>query len=71
MKATKEKNDILTEPEAAEYLKVSRSSLRKNRMHGLPAHGISPPYIRIGRSIRYIRQDLDRWLEKFKHVGKV
>jgi len=59
---------VLTEKEAALYITMSRSFLRQDRMNGHRmgrTHG--PPYIRIGRSIRYLRDDLDTWLEQLRH----
>ncbi len=58
------------ESEAAEYIGMSRSFLRQARMTGpLPGRAPGPRYIRIGsRSIRYLVEDLDNWLDQFiKH----
>jgi len=53
-----------SETEAACYIGMSRSFLRQDRMDG-PRAGrtTGPQYIRIGRSIRYLKEDLDAWLE--------
>ena len=51
----------LKEPEAAEYLNMSRPWLRLGRMR---RNG--PPYLKIGRSVRYDIRDLDAWLEKHR-----
>ena len=59
---------VLTEREAAEYIGMSQAFLRQDRMNG-PRHRrtLGPPYIRIGRrSIRYLLEDLDGWLEGFR-----
>ena len=55
------------EPEAAEYLAVSRSYLRQDRMNG-PREGRTrgPRYIHIGRAVRYLKEDLDAWLDQFR-----
>jgi excisionase family DNA binding protein len=54
-----------TEKEAAEYVGFSPSTLRQGRMTGARDGRIkTPPYVRNGRSIRYLREDLDRWLEE-------
>ena len=51
---------FLTEAEAAEYLRVSRSYLRKAR-----CYGGGPRYVRIGkRAIRYRIEDLDAWIDQ-------
>jgi hypothetical protein len=55
------------EEEAALYTCTSVSYLRKGREGTLPADSVpTPPYIKIGRSVRYLRDDLDRWLSRFK-----
>ena len=52
-----------TEAEAAEYIAMSRSFLRQDRMNG-PREGRThaPPYIKAGRAVRYLVEDLDTWL---------
>jgi excisionase family DNA binding protein len=53
-----EREELLTVPEAARYLRVSTRTLDRWR-----AEGIGPPSIKLpsgGR--RYRRADLDRWL---------
>jgi excisionase family DNA binding protein len=49
---------VLTTKEAAKLLKVSVSWLAKARMRG-----DGPPYIRIGRSIRYREDALIQWMK--------
>jgi len=59
-----------TEKEASTYIGMSRSFLRQGRMTGPLLKKIpSPQFIKLGqRTIRYLREDLDRWLEQFtKH----
>lgn len=57
----------LTEVEAAQYLGVSRSTLRQARMDGRRKNRISSPtFIRLGRAIRYLKEDLDTFLEKHR-----
>ena len=57
----------LTEEEASEYCAVSRSLLRQSRMNGEREGYITgPPWIKMGkRSIRYLIEDLDNWLNSF------
>ena len=58
--------NILTEKEASEYIGMSRSFLRQDRMNGVRENRTpGPHFLKIGRSIRYVREDLDSWL--FKH----
>jgi hypothetical protein len=56
---------LLTEKEAAEILSLSVSFLQKCRIHGsggeLDRSG--PPYIKVGRSVRYRYLDLICWVE--------
>lgn len=56
----------LTEKEAAAYLAISPQFLRLSRHYGnRPGHAEGPPFIRLGggRSIRYLKHDLDDWLQ--------
>ena len=58
-----------TEEEAAEYIAMSRSFLRQDRMNGFRKNRTpGPNYIKIGRSIRYLKEDLDLWLDKYRIV---
>ena len=56
---------LLTEAEAAQYISMSRSFLRKSRMDGNRDNRTSgPPYVRVtNRAIRYDIRDLDGWIE--------
>lgn len=47
--------DLLTRDEAAEYLRVTRSYLARAGSEG-------PPYVQIGRLIRYRLADIQLWL---------
>jgi excisionase family DNA binding protein len=50
--------DVYLKPaEAADYLRSSASTLAKARRSGL-----GPTFVRIGRSVRYRRADLDSWM---------
>lgn len=58
-----EKN-VFKEVEAASYICMSRSFLSQDRMNGaLKNRTPGPKYIKIGRSIRYLKDDLDSWLD--------
>jgi hypothetical protein len=48
---------LFTEKEAASYLTRSVSSLRRDRRNGT-----GPGFIRIGRSIRYLKSELDSYI---------
>jgi len=55
-----------TERETAKYLGVSRSFLRQDRMDGYrKTKTPGPDFVKIGRTIRYLKEDLDAWLEKY------
>ncbi len=55
---------LLTPKEAAELLKVSVSWLAKARMRG-----DGPPFIKIGRSIRYSELALLQWMKAHQHLS--
>ena len=63
-----------SENEAAGYIGMSRSYLAQARMEGhRDKRTPAPPFIKIGRSVRYLREDLDRWLDAFfklEHLGQ-
>lgn len=53
-----------TEQETATYICMSRSFLRQSRMEGHRKNRTdAPPFIKIGRAVRYLKEDLDQWLE--------
>lgn len=57
----------LRETEAAAYIGMSRSFLRQSRMNGARARRTpGPPFVKVGRAIRYLRADLDAWLQNFR-----
>lgn len=64
----------LSEIEASQYISMSRSFLRQARMEGnRVSRTPAPPFIKIGRSVRYLREDLDNWLDSFfkqEHLGQ-
>jgi excisionase family DNA binding protein len=48
----------LTTPQAAQYIGMSPRFLEKRRLEGG-----GPPFIKVGRAIRYRETDLDQFLE--------
>ena len=61
--------NTLTEKEASEYIGMSRSFLRQDRMNGYRVNRTpGPTFMKLGRSIRYSKQDLDEWLDKHRMV---
>lgn len=60
-------NVSLKNRQAAEYLGLSESSLRQDRMNGPRKGRMSPiPFYRLGRAIRYRKAELDEWLKKHR-----
>ncbi len=60
---------VLTDKEASAYIGMSISWLRHGRITGDRFDRIPhPQFIKIGRSVRYLIEDLDCWLEKFKKI---
>lgn len=51
---------LLTVPEAAEYLRLARQTLYNMVNRG------EIPYLKAGRSLRFRKSDLDRWLSTGK-----
>lgn len=57
----------IKESEASAYVGMSRSFLRQARMDGdRNGRTPGPPFLKIGRSVRYLIEDLDQWLEQFR-----
>jgi len=56
---------VFKEVEAAGYICMSRSFLSQDRVNGVLANRTpGPKYIKIGRAIRYLKDDLDLWLDQ-------
>lgn len=54
---------LLTEPEAAHFLGMSHHSLRMSRYTGRLCSTTAPPWLRLGRQVRYRTADLIEWAE--------
>lgn len=57
---------VFTDKDAARYIGMSESWLRISRMAGNPD---APPFLKIGRSVRYLQEDLDTWLLRQRRVN--
>ena len=57
---TERSSPLLDTFEAARYLGVPRQTLAVWRTHNKRC---GPPYIRLGRHIKYRRTDLDAWID--------
>jgi excisionase family DNA binding protein len=60
--AMRQPDRLLTQDEAASYLRVSPRTLQRWRTEV----GIGPPWHRAGRRVLYKQRDLDAWLEQQK-----
>ncbi len=61
---------LLTEKQAAPYIGMSRSFLRQSRMNGRRQNRTpGPPFLKIGRKVLYLAEDLDSWLLEHRHDG--
>ena len=61
---------LLTEKQAAPYIGMSRSFLRQSRMNGKRQNRTAgPPFLKIGRKVLYLAEDLDTWLLEHRHEG--
>lgn len=52
---------LVAEPVAADMLGMSRGYLRQSRMHGSKID--APPYVKLGRAVRYDVRDIERFIE--------
>ncbi len=61
---------LLTEKQAAPYIGMSRSFLRQSRMNGKRQNRTPGPlFLKIGRKVLYLVDDLDAWLLEHRHEG--
>lgn len=55
----------MTEREAAYYISMSRSYLSQDRMDGFRKNRTpGPNFVKVGKAVRYLKEDLDLWLEQ-------
>lgn len=69
-----ESKNVFSPREAALYLGLAETTLRKGRVSGACSGRISPPpFVRLGRAIRYLKADLDAYLaaHRVTHLEKV
>ena len=68
MKAREE--ELLTESEAARVIRMSKSFLAKSRSEGhRKGHLQGPPWVKMGKAVRYDPEDLRNWILKNKVEG--
>jgi hypothetical protein len=59
------------EYEAAKYIGAAPASLRQARCHGdREGQAPTPRHIKIGRSVRYLKEDLDSFLDGLRNQSK-
>lgn len=61
----------LTESEAALYIGFSKSFLRNGRVTGTAK---TPKFTKVGRAVRYFKDDLDQWLnslQRYDHLAQL
>jgi len=58
-----------TESEAANYTMIAATTLRQGRCHGdREGKAPVPKHIKIGRSVRYLKEDLDAFLDQMREL---
>jgi len=58
---------LITEADAARYISMSRSYLANARSTGdLPSRTPAPPFIKLGKAIRYDLADLNKWIDQHR-----
>lgn len=61
----------LSEKEAAAYIGMSVPYLRCDRVNGhREGRTPGPPFVKIGRTVRYLKVDLDAWLDSHRVVRR-
>ena len=62
---------LVSELEAAKALGVAHGTLKAARLHRLESNPLRElPHVRIGRSVRYRRDDIETWIEANTVRGK-
>jgi predicted DNA-binding transcriptional regulator AlpA len=57
------KEELLNEANAAAAIGMSVAFLRRGRLAGIVGNKCPPPaHLKLGRTVRYLRADLDAWL---------
>lgn len=57
------KDELLNEATAAAVIGMSVAFLRRGRLEGMVGNNTPPPpHFKLGRTVRYLRADLDAWV---------
>jgi predicted DNA-binding transcriptional regulator AlpA len=63
--------NALTDREASIYLNMSVSFLRQSRIDGIRQNRTpGPTFVKIGRSVRHLKEDLDTWFQQYLKAPK-
>lgn len=62
---------LLTTKQAAEYLNIGKSELDRARIDGVLSGMEPPPFIRLGKRVRYASNDLLIWSNRFRRYTTV
>lgn len=54
---------VLDTEQTSTYIGVSKTEVAQSRITGRLSGLVPPPFIRIGKRVRYRIQDLDEWLQ--------
>jgi len=57
---------ILTTKETASYIGCATHTLKKSRYTGILFGVEAPPFVSMGREIRYKKQSIDDWISQFE-----
>lgn len=57
---------LLDTKQAASYVGLANQTLNERRVKGG-----GPKFCKIGRAVRYKREDLDAWIDQFKSVSSL
>ncbi len=59
-------DELLRDPEAAKILGTTAVRLRNARVTGMLGDVPAPPFVKLGRAVRYRRSDLEAWIENLR-----
>jgi excisionase family DNA binding protein len=57
---------LLNTEQVAAYIGLAKQTITELRVKGG-----GPKFCKIGRAVRYKREDLDAWIDQFKSVGSI
>ena len=57
-------SSLLTTSDLADELRVSEVTIKVSRKTGMLLGARAPPYVKVGRLVRYRRVDIDTWIKR-------